>query len=67
MNSLRNNYELKGMSKDEIIELLGKPESQSINEVNYYRGMAKRGIDIGTLTIKFSETGKVMNYRVRRS
>ncbi|MBL1409904.1 hypothetical protein [Sphingobacterium faecale] len=26
MNSLRNNYELIGMTKDEMIELLGAPE-----------------------------------------
>lgn len=67
MNSLRNNYELNGMTKDEIIELLGEPESQHQNEFSYYLGMAKRGIDIGTLTIKFNEEGKVTNYNVRRS
>lgn len=67
MNSLRNNYELKGMTKDEIIELLGEPESLSQKEFSYYLGMAKWGIDIGTLTIKFNETGKVTNYQVRRS
>lgn len=67
MNSLRNNYQLNGMTKDEIIELLGEPESQYQNEFSYYLGMEKRGIDIGTLTIKFNEEGKVTNYKVRRS
>lgn len=65
MNSLRNNYELQGMSKDEIIELLGEPESQTQTEFLYYLGMAKKGIDTGTLTIKFNETGKVAYYNVR--
>ncbi|SIS70076.1 hypothetical protein [Belliella pelovolcani] len=55
------------MTKDEIIELLGEPESQYQNEFSYYLGMEKRGIDIGTLTIKFNEEGKVTNYKVRRS
>jgi len=35
MNSLRNNYELTGMTKDEIIELLGEPESKSQTEFSY--------------------------------
>ena len=65
MNSLRNNYDLMGMTKDEIIELLGKPESQSQTEFSYYLGMAKKGIDTGTLTIKFNEIGKVTHYNVR--
>jgi|SRR5690554_4332560 hypothetical protein len=65
MNSLRNNYELTGMTKDEIIELLGEPESLTQTEFLYYLGMAKKGIDTGTLTIKFNETGKVANYNVR--
>ena len=61
MNSLRNNYELNGITKNEIIELLREPESQHQNELSYYLGMAKKGIDIGTLTIKFNEEGKVTN------
>lgn len=67
MNSLRNSYELKGMTKDQILELLGEPETNNKTEFSYYLGMAKRGIDIGTLTIKFNENGKVMDYNVRRS
>ena len=66
LNSLRNNYELKGMTKSEILELLGEPDSQSISEFSYYLGMAKSGIDTGTLTITFDETGKVTNYNVKR-
>jgi len=65
MNSLRNNYELMGMTKEEIIELLGKPETRTKTEFKYYLGMAKKGIDTGTLTIKFDETEKVINYIVK--
>ena len=66
MNSLRNRFELKGMTKDEIVKLLGEPELESKTEFSYYLGMAKRGIDTGRLTIKFDESGKVINYNVRR-
>ena len=65
INSLRNNYDLIGMTKDKIIELLGKSESQSQTELSYYLGMAKKGIDTGTLIIKFNEIGKVTHYNVR--
>jgi len=67
MNSLRNNHELKGKTKTEIVQLLGKPDSKTEIRFRYYLGMAKIGIDIGTLTIKFNEDGKVIDYNVRRS
>lgn len=67
MNSLRNKHELKGKTKTEIIELLGEPERKTNSEFSYYLGMAKFGIDIGTLTIKFDETENVIEFNVRRS
>ena len=63
MNSLRNNYELKGMSKKQILELLGEPESQTESEFFYYLGYSKLGINTGRLTIKF-EKDKVVDYSV---
>lgn len=64
MNSLRNNYELKGMTKDEILELLGEPgESSTKNAFRYYLGYSKRGINTGSLTIKF-KNNIVLNYSV---
>lgn len=53
MNSLRNNYELKGMNKKQILELLGEPETKTAIEFSYYLGSSKRGINTGRLTIKF--------------
>jgi len=67
MNSLRNNNELKGKTKIEIIELLGNPETKSDSEFGYYLGMAKHGIDTGHLTIYFDQNKKVMNIKVHRS
>ena len=63
MNSLRNNYELKGMSKKQILELLGEPESKTESEFSYYLGYANRGINTGRLTIKFKKN-KVVDYSV---
>ena len=53
MNSLRNNHQLKGMTKNEIIELLGEPEFVDKTEFRYYLGYSKHGINTGSLTIKF--------------
>ncbi|BAO56056.1 hypothetical protein [Nonlabens marinus] len=64
MNSLRNNYELKGKSKTEIIELLGKPDSEVKTDFKYYLGMSKRGINTGSLTIEFNENGIVTDFSV---
>lgn len=65
MNSLRNKHELKGKTKTEIIELLGEPieNKTSVNFI-YYLGMAKHGIDTGSLIIEFDENDLVVNYYV---
>lgn len=64
MNSLRNNFELKGMTKNEILELLGEPsETSTENKFRYYLGYSKRGINTGSLTIRF-ENNKVVDYKV---
>lgn len=64
MNSLRNTYELKGKSKTEIIQLLGKPKFENKTSFRYYLGMSKRGINTGSLKIKFNEEGIVTNFLV---
>ncbi|RKD99847.1 hypothetical protein [Marinifilum flexuosum] len=64
MNSLRNDYELKGMTKTQIIELLGEPESKTNIEFGYYLGYSKRGINTGRLTIKFDNYNTVTEYSV---
>lgn len=65
MNSLRNKQELKGKTKTEIIELLGEPdEDKTSRSFRYYLGMAKHGIDTGSLILKFDENDLVVSYYV---
>ncbi|MDE5416553.1 hypothetical protein L3049_00935 [Labilibaculum sp. DW002] len=64
MNSLKNNYKLKGMTKNQIINLLGELESKTKNEFGYYLGYSKRGINTGRLTIKFDNYNIVTDYSV---
>lgn len=64
VDDLQNNYELDGMTETEIIKLLGEPESKTIIEWIYDLGMARRGINTGTLSLTF-ENGKVKTHHVR--
>ena len=64
MNSLRNNYNLKGMSEDEILELLGIPEQRVSNSFIYYLGYTKTGINTGSLYIEFDSNKSVNNFHV---
>lgn len=66
MNSLRNNYELIGMSKKEIIKLLGEPiEATPKDNFSYSLGYAHSGIDTGILILEF-ENNCVSKYLVRK-
>ena len=67
MNDLRNDYKLIGMSKNEIIKLLGEPDnkSKSFSQFRYSLGYAHFGIDTGTLIIEF-EKDSAKNYLVTR-
>ena len=61
---LVKNHKLIGLTVPEIIDLLGEPEKKSDSEFRYYLGMAKKGIDTGSLIITI-EDGKVIEYRFR--
>ncbi|RED94893.1 hypothetical protein [Marinoscillum furvescens] len=62
-HSLTSNYELVGMTANQIIELLGTPSNQSDSNMSYYLGMARHGIDTGSLILEL-ENGVVVDYRV---
>lgn len=53
MNSLRNNHDLIGMSKSEIITLLGNEGFTTGNTFRYYLGYTHTGINTGSLLITF--------------
>lgn len=64
MNDLRNNYDLVGMTKKEIIDLLGTPGDSTRTEFNYYLGYSKTGINTGSLTITFNDKNIVTKIHV---
>ncbi|GAB3417299.1 hypothetical protein [Niabella aquatica] len=59
MNDLRNRYHLEGMTRQEIIDLLGNPDSDDNTEISYFLGYSKKGINTGSLTLTFNDNGAV--------
>lgn len=55
MNDLRDKHKLIGMTKTNIEQLLGEPTSINNKEFYYNLGMTGKGINTGTLLIKFDE------------
>lgn len=64
VDDLEDDYKLDGMTEEEVIKLLGEPGAKSTIEWTYDLGMARRGIDTGTLCLTF-ESGKVKTHHVR--
>lgn len=64
MNDLRNKHKLVGLTKKEIIELLGDPGDTASSEFRYYLGYSKTGINTGTLIITFNDKNIVTEIRV---
>jgi hypothetical protein len=64
MNNLRNNYNLIGKTKLGIIRLLGNSEGNIENEMTYYLGYSKTGINTGKLTLTLDKKGIVINVNV---
>ena len=61
---LLKKYELKGVSKDSVLNLLGKPNTQHSDRFYYNLGYPKRGgIDPATMTIEF-ENDSVIDVEV---
>ena len=63
MNDLRNKHRLIGFTRNEILLLLGKPETNTNSEFIYYLGYSKTGINTGNLTLIFLND-KVTEIRV---
>ncbi len=64
MNDLRNKHKLVGMTKKDIIELLGDPGDADNSEFRYYLGYSKTSINTGTLIITFNNKNIVTEIRV---
>jgi len=64
MNSLRKSEKLKGKTKTEIIELLGKPSREENFTFSYNLGPSKRGINYGHLDLYFNEKEIVTDFKV---
>lgn len=63
-NDLIENYNLKKLSKKDVIKLLGEPENESKDNFRYNLGPTGKGINYGTLILKF-ENDTVKNYASR--
>jgi hypothetical protein len=64
MNDLRNRYKLVGMTKKQVIELLGSNGDNTGSEFSYYLGYSKTGINTGRLTITFNNKDIVTEIHV---
>lgn len=67
MNSIRNNHDLVGMQKNEIISLLGEPDdstSEKENHMYYYLGFSHQGINTGNLYLNLNYKGIVTKISV---
>ncbi|KXX71303.1 hypothetical protein [Flammeovirga sp. SJP92] len=62
---LLKKHKLINLNEREIIELLGEPEQRYSNTYQYNLGVARHGIDYGTLTIEF-ENEKVIDFKISR-
>lgn len=58
-DDLLHKHDLKNYSKEKIIELLGEPDSNINNEFWYFLGYTNKGINTGTLIIKFKNNSVI--------
>lgn len=53
-----------GMSKDEIVALLGKPDIQENNRFEYELGLLGFGVDYAWYVLEFDEDGRLASYKL---
>ena len=64
VSDLQRNYGLLGMSKSQVFDLLGPPDTVGDSEHSYYLGMARKGINTGQLKITFGDDQAVSEVSV---
>lgn len=56
----------KGMTREEVITLLGEPDGKPNNRFEYLLGISPFGIDFEVFILEFSAEGKLTNFVVKR-
>ena len=64
VDDLQRNYSLLGMSKNQVFDLLGPPDTVADSEHSYYLGMARKGINTGQLRLTFGDDRAVSEVSV---
>ncbi|MBR9855487.1 MAG: hypothetical protein GYB37_13080 [Algicola sp.] len=64
MESLQKEHQLEGMTREEIIHLLGEPSQSPDSRFIYDLGPSGRGINYGYLELNFNKKGKVTSFVV---
>ena len=64
IHDLESKNEFKGMTINNLKELLGEPENETETEVSYFLGMYQHDIDTATLVFEL-KSGKVIHFYVR--
>lgn len=64
VNDMLDEYDLKGWSRDQVLELLGEPDSEYSDRITYYLGMTGIGVDSGTLGIHFTSDSLVISTKI---
>ena len=64
MNDLRNNYEIIGLNKTEVKNLLGNPNTETYTYFSYALGYSRYGINTGTLWVTFDKNNKAIKISV---
>jgi hypothetical protein len=62
-HDLIKRHKLIGLTSNEIIALLGEPDSKNKIELRYYLGMSRHGIDTGSLILTI-ENDKVIDCEI---
>jgi hypothetical protein len=63
VDNLIKTEKVKGKTTEELIELLGEPNSVNSISLSYYLGMTGRGINTGSLRFEIKD-GRVIDYAV---
>lgn len=67
IESLQRDHMRIGMSRQEVLRLLGEPEAATPDMDRYALGVAPLGVDNETYVIRYDQQGNVASFRVVRN